>query len=174
MRTENDFFRQDALTVARQLIGKKIVRVFADGSSKEYTITATEAYMGMNDKACHAAKGRTKRTEVMFYKGGVVYVYLIYGMYWMLNFVTGAENEPQAVLVCGINEIMGSGRVGRELKIDKTFYAEALDISPRLWVEEPKSPITNIAIETKKRVGVEYAGAWKDKLWRFEMVKQNG
>lgn len=169
VRLGNDFFRQDAVSVARQLLGKKLVRQFDDGTKKTYVITATEAYLGAEDKACHASKGRTKRTEVMFHKGGVVYVYLIYGMYWMLNFVTGVENHPEAVLICGIDEVKGSGRVGRTLQIDKTFYNEDLQTSKRIWVAESDSSKEAYSILEKKRVGVDYADEWKDKLWRFEI-----
>ncbi|HET7734025.1 MAG TPA: DNA-3-methyladenine glycosylase, partial [Paludibacter sp.] len=135
-RLPADFYKQDAVTVAEKLLGKILVRVCEDGAEARYRITETEAYLGEEDKACHASKGRTPRTEVMFLEGGRVYVYLIYGMYWMLNVVTGAENHPQAVLIRGINNIIGSGKVGRELKMDKSFYAEDLLGSNRIWIED--------------------------------------
>lgn len=161
-----DFYCKDAVLLAQSLLGKTLVRVFDDGSVRKYLITITEAYMGGEDLACHASKGRTPRTEVMFHKGGKIYVYLIYGMYWMLNVVAGEENNPQAVLICGIGDIKGSGRVGRELKIDKSFYGEDLMTSNRIWIEDldEKPPYKSV-----KRVGVDYAGEWKDKLWRFEI-----
>lgn len=165
-RMNNDFYLQGAIDLAQQLIGKTLVRVFADGSVKRYAVTATEAYCGSEDKACHASKGRTPRTEVMYREGGKVYVYLIYGMYWMLNVVAGTENQPQAVLICGIGTIKGSGRVGRELQMDKTFYGENLLTSDRIWIEESNE---TPRFEAKPRVGVDYAGDWKDKLWRFEV-----
>ena len=115
-RLSNDFFKSNAVDVAQQLLGKILVRRFDDGTLKQYRITETEAYLGEEDKACHASKGRTSRTEVMYADGGCVYVYLIYGMYWMLNFVTGDIGFPQAVLIRGIDNIIGSGRVGRELQ----------------------------------------------------------
>ncbi len=164
-RLTSDFYKMDAVTAAEKLLGKIIVRVWDNGSESRYIITETEAYMGGEDKACHASKGRTARTEVMFDEGGKIYVYLIYGMYWMLNFVTGPINYPQAVLIRGIDEIRGSGKVGRELKIDKSFYGEDLINSKRIWIEDaPK--ITNF--KTAPRVGVDYAGEeWKNKPWRF-------
>ncbi|MGC3978538.1 MAG: DNA-3-methyladenine glycosylase [Paludibacteraceae bacterium] len=164
-RLSIDFYRQDALNVATQLLGKTLVRKLDDGTVKRYPITITEAYLGGNDLACHASKGRTPRTEVMFHNGGKVYVYLIYGMYWMLNVVTGKENYPQAVLICGVGDIKGSGRVGRELKMDKSFYGEDLMTSERIWIENSDE---NPQYESVKRVGIDYAGEWKDKLWRFE------
>lgn len=167
IRIEKEFYLQNAVVLAQQLLGKTLVRVFDDGSLRRWQITATEAYCGVDDKACHASKGRTKRTEVMFHEGGKVYVYLIYGMYWMLNVVAAEENNPQAVLICGIDNIKGSGRVGRELKIDSSFYGEDLLTSGRIWIENSDRIPEFIS---KKRVGVDYAGEWRDKLWRFELI----
>ena len=165
-RLEQEFYLQDAVKVARQLLGKTLVRTVDDGAVKRYPITITEAYLGGDDLACHASKGRTPRTEVMFQEGGKVYVYLIYGMYWMLNVVTGEENHPQAVLICGIGDVKGSGRVGRELQMDKSYYGENLLTSERNWIENSDEKPKYNSI---KRVGVDYAGEWKDKLWRFEI-----
>lgn len=131
-----EFYRQDAVIVAEKLLGKILVRRWDDGSETRYRITETEAYLGEEDKACHASKGRTPRTEIMYSEGGKVYVYLIYGMYWMLNVVTGNENQPQAVLIRGIDKIIGSGKVGRELKMYKSFYGEDLLSSDRIWIED--------------------------------------
>jgi len=168
-RLDNLFFARDAVTVARLLLGKTLVRVWEDGTMNSYEITETEAYCGEEDLVCHASKGRTPRTEVMYAKGGSVYVYLIYGMYWMLNVVTGEVNHPQAVLICGINEITGSGRVGRTLKIDKSFYGEDLTTSERIWIENVPE-ISNF--KTINRKGIDYAGdVWKNKPWRFIAVK---
>lgn len=165
IKLNGDFFKQDAVTVAEKLLGKILVRVWEDGAVSRYRITETEAYLGEEDLACHASKGRTPRTEVMFAEGGCVYVYLIYGMYWMLNFVTGSENHAQAVLIRGIDNIIGSGRVGKELKIDKSFYAESLWESKRIWIEDAPDVVE---FKTAARVGIDYAGEiWKNKLWRF-------
>lgn len=164
-RLPQDFFKYDAVTVARRLLGKTLVRLFSDGTIKQYTITETEAYSGEEDRACHASKGRTSRTEIMYAEGGCVYVYLIYGMYWMLNFVTGEMDCPQAVLIRGVDTIVGSGRVGRELGIDKTFYGEDLCSSQRIFVLD--APECN-QYTTAPRVGIDYAGdEWKSKPWRF-------
>jgi len=160
-----DFFAQDAVTMAQKLLGKTLLRTWDDGSESRYTITETEAYLGEEDAACHANKGRTSRTEIMYAKGGFIYVYLIYGMYWMLNIVSGAENHPQAVLIRGLNQITGSGKVGRELKIDKSFYGENLESSHRLWIEDAPELAD---FSTNVRVGIDYADdEWKNKQWRF-------
>lgn len=159
-----DFFLRDVLEVAPALIGKLLVRQFEDGRIEKYRIIETEAYRGTEDLACHASKGRTPRTEVMFREGGTVYVYLIYGMYWLLNLVTGNEGDASAVLIRGIEGCSGPGRVGRELKLDKSFYGENLLNSSRLWVEDGE-PVAEI--KTSKRIGIGYAGEWENKLWRF-------
>jgi len=166
-RLDMNFYALDAVTVAQQLLGKEIVRRWDNGSVSRYVISETEAYFGEDDKACHASKGKTLRTEIMYSEGGYVYVYLIYGMYWMLNVVTGEKNHPEAVLIRGINDIVGSGKVGRELKLDKSFYGESLISSSRIWIENSldSHPIKYVSAP---RVGVDYAGEkWRNKPWRF-------
>jgi DNA-3-methyladenine glycosylase len=165
-----DFYRLDAVTVAEKLLGKILVRKFDDGTIVHYRITETEAYFGEEDKACHASKGRTPRTEVMYADGGKIYVYFIYGMYWLLNVVTGTESKPQAVLIRGIDNIIGSGRVGRELKIDRSFYGESLLTSERMWIEDAPEAKN---FTTNTRIGIDYAGEiWKNKPWRFILLER--
>lgn len=167
MRLSQDYFKQDAVVLARDLLGKILVRRFDNGMEFRAKITEVEAYRGEEDLACHASKGRTKRTEVMYEQGGKIYVYLIYGMYWLLNFVCADAGEPQAVLIRGIADINGPGRVGRCLKLDKTFYGEDLSTSKRLWVENAEN-VETCTIESTQRIGVEYAGKeWAHKPWRF-------
>ncbi|MCL1944026.1 MAG: DNA-3-methyladenine glycosylase [Candidatus Azobacteroides sp.] len=162
-----DFFRRDVLEVAPDLLGKYLVRKFKDGRVERFRITEVEAYKGEEDKACHAAKGRTKRTEVLYHEGGKLYVYLIYGMYQLLNIVTGNENEPQAVLIRGAENIPGPGRLGRKLQLDATFYGEIIP-SERIWLETGiETPPAYIATP---RIGIHYAEEWKDKPWRFIVV----
>jgi DNA-3-methyladenine glycosylase len=163
-RLENSFFERDALEVAPELLGKLLVRSYPSGLLKRFLITETEAYRGEEDLACHASKGKTSRTEIMYEPGGFVYVYLIYGIHWMLNFVTGKSEEPQAVLIRSLKEVCGPGRLTKLLEIDKSFYGEKLSTSNRLWLEDhnnyPK-------LETTARIGIDYAGEWKFKPWRF-------
>jgi len=158
-----EFFTRDVLVVAPELLGKILV-CKADEELHLYRITETEAYRGVDDLACHASKGRTARTEAMYHIGGVVYVYFIYGMYWMLNIVAGNENDPQAVLIRGLEGIYGPGRITRKLKIDKSFYDEDVTASHRIWIEDdgfiPQ-------YKTGTRIGVDYAGEWKYKPWRY-------
>lgn len=168
-RLPSSFFQHEVTEVAPRLLGKILVRKFENGIVQKFIITEVEAYRGIEDLACHASKGRTARTEIMFHDGGVVYVYLIYGMYWMLNFVTGIENEPTAVLIRGLEGISGPGRVGRALQLNKSFYGEDLLTSEKLWVEDSE---TNPRYITTPRIGIDYAGEpWVSKHWRFVMGK---
>jgi len=158
------FFCRDVLEVAPRLPGKKIIRMM-NGEKKEYIITEVEAYRGTADLACHASKGRTTRTEIMYHEGGHIYMYLIYGMHWMLNIVTGPAENPQAVLIRSLEGIKGPGRVSRELSLDGSFYGEKIFDSGRIWMEEGIEPPV---IHNAARIGVEYAGEyWGGLLWRY-------
>jgi DNA-3-methyladenine glycosylase len=163
-RPEREFFSRDVLEIAPELLGYFLVRQRENGIQR-CLITEVEAYRGEEDRACHACKGRTARTEIMYHEGGYLYVYLIYGMYWMLNIVTGPKDNPQAVLIRGIDGSYGPGRVTRHLGIDKSFNGEDLSVSERVWLE--KGPELS-SYESMPRIGIEYAGEpWKSKLWRF-------
>jgi DNA-3-methyladenine glycosylase len=169
MKLGQDFFYRDVLKVAPDLLGKVLVRRFDDGRLFKSQITEVEAYRGEEDKACHASKGRTSRTEIMYHPGGSVYVYLIYGMYWMLNFVTGDKNEPQAVLIRRLNDIAGPGRITRRLEIGSDFYGENLAFSERIWIEDNPQPLP---VHAGPRIGIDYAGEpWKTLPWRFTVLR---
>lgn len=164
-RLPKSFFQRDVLDVAPELLGKILVRKFDVYSVCRFTVTEVEAYSGNGDLACHASKGKTARNEVMFRYGGLVYVYLIYGMHWMLNIVTGKENDAAAVLIRGVENISGPGRVGKALQLDKTFYGENLFTSQRIWIENSNR---RVEFSTSPRVGINYAGEpWISKPWRF-------
>lgn len=166
-RIQRAFYQGDVLEVAPQLLGQHLIRIGPEGKRSTYVITETEAYRGEEDLACHASKGRTPRTEVMFGEGGHLYMYLIYGMYWMLNVVTGPEEVPQAVLFRGIREADGPGKLTRLLGIDRGFYGEDLVGSERIWIEESGA---RPQYKTAPRVGIDYAAdPWKSKAWRFLM-----
>ena len=106
---------------ARALVGKILVRRLPDGRVIRARITETEAYFGESDTACHACHGRTQRTQVLYRPAGTIYVYLCYGIHWMLNLVTGPEDDPQAVLIRGVEGASGPGRVTKYLSIDKSL-----------------------------------------------------
>ncbi len=164
-RLSRDFYIRDVLDVAPELPGKNLVIRLPDATFGRYQVTEVEAYRGIEDKACHAFRGRTPRTEIMFHEGGRLYMYLIYGMYWMLNIVTGKENDPQAVLIRGVENFHGPGRLTKSFGIDRSFYGEDLVISERIWLEDTGLvPV----IKAGPRIGVDYAGEyWKSRLWRF-------
>lgn len=109
------FFQRDVLEVAPDLLGKILVRKFDSGNEHRFRITDVEAYRGEEDKACHASRGRTAHTELLYGEGGKIYVYLIYGMYWLLNFVTGDKDKPQGVIryVQSKEYMVQEGSVGR-------------------------------------------------------------
>ena len=165
LRLSREFYTRDVLDVAPELIGKIMtVRLEADMIGR-YMVTEVEAYRGTEDKACHACKGRTARTEIMYHEGGRLYVYLVYGMYWMLNVVTGNENNPQAVLIRGVESLPGPGKLTRSLGIDRTYYGEDLTLSERIWFEESA---VNPIIRTGERIGIDYAGEyWRSRPWRY-------
>ena len=166
-RLDRAFYSRDVLEVAPQLLGQHLVRIGPDGERLSYVITETEAYRGGEDLACHASKGMTPRTEVMFGEGGHLYMYLIYGMYWMMNVVCGDEGVPQAVLFRGLREVSGPGRLTRLVGVDRSFYGEDLVSSDRIWIEESG---VNPTYSAGPRIGIDYAGEpWKNMPWRFLM-----
>ncbi len=164
-RLDLDFFTRDVLVVAPEILGKVMAIRLNGGSVARFAVKDAEAYRGTEDKACHASKGRTARTEIMFHQGGVLYVYLVYGVHWMLNIVTGLENDPQAVLIRGIENCSGPGRVTKLIGIDGSFNGENLILSERIWFEYA-TPVKNF--RTGQRIGIEYAGEyWKKRPWRY-------
>lgn len=165
MRLGCEFYQKDVLDVAPLLLGKILVRRFDDGSEIRLPIVEVEAYKGEEDLACHARFGKTTRNGIMYEQGGVVYMFLIYGMYWMLNIVTGAGDFPEATLVRGAGLYNGPGKLTRALHLDKSFYGENLVTSERLWIED--SPML-ASYHTTPRIGIGYAAAkWRDIPWRF-------
>ena len=154
-----DFFCQDALTVAPRLLGCRLV---VEG--RELTITETEAYLGESDTACHAHHGRTRRTEMLYRRGGHIYVYLCYGIHSLLNIITGMEDDPQGVLIRCCAGAVGPGRLTKALGIDLSFNGE--DILTTNRIKLLSSPVS--AYETAPRVGIGYASP-EDQLrpWRF-------
>jgi DNA-3-methyladenine glycosylase len=169
------FFNRPTLTVARSLIGKYLVR--ENGKARiAGRIIEVEAYVGSQDKACHASKGRTARTDVMFGPPGVSYIYLIYGMYHLLNVVTERVEFPAAVLIRAIEVegelIDGPGKLCRELNIDRSLNRLDITHGQHLWFEDRGGRVAREQIGTFPRIGVEYAGAWATKPWRFRLIEK--
>ncbi|HOE04293.1 MAG TPA: DNA-3-methyladenine glycosylase [Bacteroidales bacterium] len=168
MRLSADFFIQDAEKLARELIGKVLIRTFADGHEMSLMITETEAYTGEHDLACHTSKGRTARTDPMYHRGGILYVYLVYGMYQMLNVVSGPEGLGQAVLIRGAGKFDGPGKLTRALAIGSDFNRECLLVSTRIRIEDQGYKPEFIATP---RIGIDYAGDyWKSQALRFVVI----
>ena len=166
------YFNRPTLSVARSLIGKYLVRVL-NGRTLAGKIIEVEAYVGPEDKACHASKGRTQRTDVMFGPGGVAYVYLIYGMYHCLNVVTEREEFPSAVLIRAIEIdgelIDGPGRLCRAMEIDRRLNRLDLTTGESLWFEDRETLVKKADVGVHSRIGVDYAGEWAKKPWRFRL-----
>ena len=182
MKLTRSFYEQSTVDVAKLLLGKFLVRKHPDGASIG-RIVETEAYIGPQDLACHAAKGRTKRNAVMFGGPGHAYVYFIYGFYNMLNLVTEAKDYPAAVLIRAVEPVKGIELMKQRRRSDelrslasgpgKLCQAFAIDRSLNgadvcandLYIEDRGEPTPKILATA--RIGVDYAGKWKDKPLRF-------
>lgn len=183
-RLGGDFFTSDAVTVARDLLGKPLLRRYR-GNILAGIIVETEAYQGEEDSACHADRGCTPRTQVMYGAAGHYYVYLIYGMYHMLNIVTGEEGHPQAVLIRALQPVQGvetmkalrggvvekqlcngPGKLCQALAIDRRLNTLSVS-SDELWLEN--APAVEVSqILAGPRVGISYASAEdQQRPWRF-------
>jgi len=182
-KLSRSFYSRSTLQVAQDLIGKVLVRDF-DGRRLSGRIVETEAYVGPHDLACHASKGHTPRTSIMFGPPGYAYVYMIYGFYFCLNVVTERKGYPAAVLIRGVeplenldfmrhlrnnperdtNIASGPGKLCMAMSIDKRLNGEDL-LGQTLWLENGR--VDPGPIHTGPRVGVDYAGEYKDKPWRF-------
>ena len=157
------FYHRPCLEVARDLVGKVLVHKTAEGELR-LRISETESYCGEADTACHAHKGRTKRTEVMYGDAGIAYIYLCYGMHWLLNIVTGEQEEPQAVLIRACIDAPGPGRLTKKLGITGELNGCSV-LGDALWVEDDGA---ECKVRTEKRVGIGYASREdQDKPWRF-------
>lgn len=190
-----DFYDRDTLTVARDLLGRELIRVLPDGSRLRCRITETEAYIGRLDKACHAyGYKRTSRTETLFAPPGTAYIYLIYGMYHCLNFVTEGEGEPAAVLIRGAvpvengdriaqnrfgrtlaemtpyqrkNFLNGPGKLCRGLALTRAQNGLDLTRTEGELYLQPGSPPDPERVHVSKRIGIDYAQEAADFPWRF-------
>ena len=190
---DEEFYMQDALQVAKALLGKILVRRL-EGMDYGFRIVEVEAYMGEKDKGAHAFGGkRTPRTAPMFEKGGIAYIYLIYGMYHCLNVVVNKEEVPQCVLIRAIEPIdenatkfamenrcikskkivdltNGPGKLCKALRIDKTLNATSVKDEGALWLADDDKNVLQIV--SAKRINIPYAEEYQDVLWRF-YIKDN-
>jgi DNA-3-methyladenine glycosylase len=166
------FYARPTLQVARSLLGHYLVRETKTGVLAG-RIFEVEAYLGPRDRASHASKGRTKRTDVMFGPPGLAYVYLIYGMYHCLNVVTERADYPAAVLIRAVEHASGladgPGRVCRAFDINLALNRHDLTSGRHLWIEDRGEQVPRSRIGAFPRIGVAYAGEWAAKPWRFRL-----
>ena len=153
-----DFFNRPVQRVARELLGNDLCVIQENGRIIRMTVNETEAYDGEKDLACHASMGKTPRNEVMYGEAGVIYLYLCYGMHWLLNIVCGDNGYPAAVLLRGTNEVKGPGRLTKSLGIDGRLNRKSATRSNGLWFEQQKT--ASFDIKTGPRIGVTYAGEY--------------
>jgi DNA-3-methyladenine glycosylase len=182
LKIDRSFCQQPTIQVARQLLGKYLIRKHPAGKTVG-RIVETEAYVGPHDLACHASRGRTARTEIMFGRAGYAYVYFIYGVYYCLNIVTEEVDHASAVLIRALEPVHGIELMQRRRRTEETrnlasgpgklCQAFAIDKALNgadicggvLYVEDRGEPKPKIL--ATPRIGVDYAGKWKDMPWRF-------
>lgn len=170
-RLPRSFYNGDPIVVARDLLGKYLVHT-SGGVKRVGRIVEVEAYLGPQDLAAHSARGRTKRTQVMFGPPGHAYVYLIYGMYYCMNVVTQPEGVASAVLLRALEPVknvqgrtQGPGLLCKEMDIDKRLNGHDLH-SDDFYIAASDEPET-FTIVKRPRIGVAYAGRWAKRLLRF-------
>lgn len=164
-RLPYEFYHRPCIEVAKDLVGKVIVH-----GEKRLRISETEVYWGESDTACHAHKGRTKRTEVLYADAGTIYVYLCYGMHWLLNIVTGNAEDPQAVLIRACVEAPGPGKLTKALGVTGELNRQSILDTPDFYIADDGFRCTLVP---DKRVGIGYASLEdQDKLWRFKLGTQ--
>lgn len=174
-RLNKSFYIRPTLTVAKNLLGKYVIRKI--GKKKlAGKIMDVEAYIGPHDKASHTYKGKiTKRNKAEYLVGGHIYIYLVYGMHWQFNISTSEEGKGECVLIRALDLgklADGPGKVCRYLKLDKSFYAEDLTKSKKIWLEDSNEKIKPSQILAAKRIGIDYAGSyWSKRKWRFFILK---
>jgi len=167
MKVINDinFFKTDTISLAKNLIGKWVVTNI-NGKEVKAQISETEAYLGINDSACHTFNNkRTKRTEPMFKEGGTIYIYLCYGLHFLFNIVSKNINEPEAVLIRAVIGANGPAKTTKFLNIDKTFNGSSIINNPKICIKDDGKKYDFIKTV---RVGIEYANECdKNALLRF-------
>lgn len=163
---EPSFFDRRADSVARELLGCWLIVQRANQHQEKHRIFEAEAYLGPQDLACHGRMGPTRRNRTMFGPAGYWYVYLCYGMHWMLNVVTGREGLPAAVLLRGVGETEGPGRLTKMLGVTKQYDGKRLEPISGLWIERGDG-VPRRQIQRTPRIGVSYAKHWADKPLRY-------
>lgn len=162
------FFEAPALPLCRRLLGMELCRRRAKGEVVRLPIIEVEAYDGFQDRASHAHRGRTARNAAMFDRGGRWYVYLCYGVHWLMNLTAGPEGHPAAILIRGAGSIQGPGRLTKALGVDGSFDGKPVTPETGLWLEQQGVVVSARSICKTPRVGIDSAGpVWAKKPWRF-------
>lgn len=170
MKLNAEFYQMPATEAAPLLCGKLLCVKKLDGTVIKRRITETECYFGEEDTACHAHKGRTKRTETLYSRGGVAYVYLCYGMHELLNVITGAQDHPEGVLIRGVEGANGPGRLTKLLGIDRSYNGISFFDSDIIWCEDDGF---SAELTSAPRIGIAYAEkADRDRKLRFTVANQ--
>ena len=165
MKIDNSFYSKSADEAAPLLVGKILCLKSKDGDVLRMRITETECYMGVEDTACHASKGKTPRNSALWQEGGYTYVYLCYGMYNMFNIITGSEDDPQGVLVRGVEGYMGPGKFTKFCGIDRSYNLIDMKTSDLIWLEDDGYRAMTVA---SPRIGIAYAEKEdRERPWRF-------
>jgi DNA-3-methyladenine glycosylase len=189
MLPEQYYLSEDVVALARDLVGRVLVHS-DNGLTLSAIIAETEAYMAPEDRASHAFNGRrTKRTEVFYFSGGRTYVYLCYGIHHMLNIITGPEEVPHAVLIrsvipmnhlalyeqrlgkTGVTRLDGPGKLTKGMGIH-THHNNLLVYgkNPVIWISSHKAALPDqFPVSASRRIGIDYAGEWTQKPWRFSL-----
>jgi DNA-3-methyladenine glycosylase len=167
---KKEFYLNNIHQIANTIIGDLLVV-----NGREYEITEVEVYTGSNDPASHAYKGISKRNAPMYEEGGTIYVYLIYGMYYCFNIVTGAKSTPEAILIRGLldhsgylkdKKLNGPGKICRELGIDKSYNNKSLSKKNSIYIR-PNTNKENVEIKKSQRVGIKNG---LDLMWRYQKI----
>lgn len=176
-KLRSSFFKKDAITVSKNILGKFLVRVLPNGKIKKGKIVEAEAYVGPEDKASHARGHKiTERNKAEFLEGGHIYIYMVYGMYWQFNITTGPAGHPQCFLIRAIEPANtndykltnGPGKLCNYFKLNKSFYGEDITKSKRIWIEDRGEKLSPKNIVATSRIGIDYAGPyWARRKLRF-------
>lgn len=171
-RLPREFYSRKTLVVAKDLLGKYLVRRYR-GKILKGKIVETEAYIGPEDRASHAYGGKiTPRNKTEYLKGGRIYIYLCYGMYWQLNITTEKAGKPECILIRALEPLLkrgkknikdlanGLGKLCRWMDLNKSFDGEDLTKSKRIWLEDQGKEIKKAQIIATTRIGIDYAGEW--------------
>lgn len=166
-KLDKNFYQSDALQIAPKLLGKLLCRDI-NGEIFRQRIMEIEIYRGEEDTACHARFGKTNRSKIMYEAGGIAYIYMIYGLHFLLNIVSGPQNSPQAILIRSTENFNGPAKLTKALQIDKNLNGESL-IGNKIWLESDNFIVKKY--ESLPRIGINYADDYyRNICWRYKII----